>query len=412
MPLFTVGQVTQYLKESLEQDPLLADLWISGEVSNLRRIPRSGHVYFTLKDSESQLRSVMFKGGRGADLLVEGSLLAAHGRISFYEARGDVQLVADVAMPGGTGPLFLELEQLKARLEDEGLFETSRKRPLPPFPKVVGLVTSPSGAVLDDIRNVLGRRYPLVEVLLAPTKVQGDAAASGIVSAIQALDRDGRADLIILARGGGSLEELWPFNEEIVARAIYASHIPVVSAVGHERDFTISDYVADVRAPTPSAAAELVVPDAAGLAEDVHAHGEAMLRAVSHHLFNRTQEVEDLARRLRFRAPDVATMRRQVDDLAKAASMALSHRLSLWSSDVNGLQMRVGVLDPGSVLKRGYALVEKESDRVVVSSKGQVRVGDELKVTVSDGPFQATVGTSGRKRRTRKPLVRAGERLL
>ena len=411
MPVFTVGQVTQYLKESLEQDPLLADLWIGGEVSNLRIAP-SGHAYFTLKDSESQLRSVMFKGGRGADLLVEGSLLAAHGRISFYETRGDVQLVADVAMPGGTGPLFLELERLKARLEDEGLFETSRKRPLPSFPEVVGLVTSPSGAVLDDIRNVLGRRYPLVEVLLVPTKVQGDDAAPGIVSAIQALNKDGRADLIILARGGGSLEELWPFNEEMVARAIYASHIPVVSAVGHERDFTISDYVADVRAPTPSAAAELVVPDAAVLAEDVYAYGEAMVRAVSRHLFNRTQEVEGVAQRLRFRAPDIATMRRHVDDLARTASMALSHRLSLWRSEVNGLQMRVSVLDPASVLKRGYAVVQKESDRGVVSSRGQVRVGNELKVTVSDGPFQATVGTSSKKRRPQKPLVRAGERLL
>ena len=172
MPVFTVSQVTQYLKDSLEQDPMLADLWISGEVSNLRVSP-SGHSYFTLKETQSQLRSVMFKGGRGSNLLAEGSLVTAHGRISLYEARGDVQLLADLVMPEGTGPLYLELEKLKMRLEEEGLFEPSRKRPLPQFPKVIGLVTSPSGAVLHDICNVIGRRYPLSEILLAPTQVQG-----------------------------------------------------------------------------------------------------------------------------------------------------------------------------------------------------------------------------------------------
>ena len=217
MPVFTVSQVSQYLKESLEQDSLLADLWITGEISNLRT-PRSGHNYFTLKDHQSQLRAVMFKGGRGADLLREGSLVTAHGRISFYEARGEVELLADLVMPEGTGPLSMELERLKMRLEEDGLFEPSRKRPLPRFPGVVGLVTSPSGAVIHDIRNIIGRRYPLAEVLLAPTQVQGDGAAHGIVSALQALNQDGRADVVILARGGGSIEELWPFNEEMVAR--------------------------------------------------------------------------------------------------------------------------------------------------------------------------------------------------
>ena len=433
MPVFTVSQVTQYLKESLEHDPLLADLWISGEVSNLRS-PRSGHTYFTIKDSQSQLRSVMFKGGRGADLLLEGSLVTAHGRISFYEARGEVELLADLMMPEGTGPLFLELERLKMRLEEEGLFEPSRKRPLPRFPRVIGLVTSPSGAVLHDIRNVIGRRYPLVEILLAPTQVQGNDAAPGIVSAVQALNQEGRSEVIILARGGGSLEELWPFNEEAVARAIYASRIPVVSAVGHERDYTIADYVADVRAPTPSAAAELVVPDGAALMQEVHAYGESILRAMSYQLSTRQREVDGLARQLRRHAPDIDTLRRRVDDLERAASKALSNGLSLWKKDINGLEMRLQALNPGAILYRGYAIVQRQPSGAggsiqdgisdgqvipgleVVSRKGQVTAGEELKVTVSDGSFPVTVGNSPRKARSqkqdKKPLARAGAQLI
>ena len=411
MPVFTVRQVTQYLKESLEHDPVLADLWVSGEVSNLRVSP-SGHSYFTLKETQSQLRSVMFKGGRGSNLLAEGGLVTAHGRVSLYEARGDVQLLADLVMPEGTGPLFLELERLKMRLDEEGLFEPSRKRPLPQFPRVIGLVTSPSGAVLHDICNVIGRRYPLSEILLAPTHVQGDGAAPGIVSAIHSLNEHGQADVIILARGGGSLEELWPFNEEVVARAIYSSRIPVVSAVGHETDYTISDLVADVRAPTPSAAAELVVPDAASLTQEIHAYGESILRAMSYHLSTSRYGVDGLASRLRSHATDIATLRRRVDDLAQASSKAMSHRLSLWRSHIQGLEMRFEALNPESILYRGYSIVQKRSDGMVVSSKEQVNAGEELRVTLSDGSIPATVGGTTRKARPKKPMARAGAQLL
>ena len=412
MPVFTVSQVTQYLKQSLERDSLLADLWISGEISNLRTY-QSGHTYFTLKDSQSQIRSVMFKGGRGADLLLEGGLVTAHGRISFYETRGEVQFLANLVMPEGTGPLFLELEKLKMTLESEGLFETSRKRPLPRFPKIIGLVTSPSGAVLDDIRNVIGRRYPLAEVLLAPTQVQGEDAAPKIVSALQALNDNGQADVIILARGGGSLEELWPFNEEIVARAIYASRIPVVSAVGHERDYTIADYVADKRAPTPSAAAELVVPDGAALLQEVSAHRENLLRSFSYQLASRRQEVDSLARQVRGRAPDIDTLRRRVDDLARAATKGLSYHLSLWTSQIDSFEKRLQALNPGAILYRGYAIVQKQPEGQVVSRRDQVSDGEKLKVTVSDGSLPATVGNIPRKPRPpRRPLVRAGERLI
>ena len=423
MPVFTVSQVTQYLKESLEQDPLLADLWISGETSNLRAYA-SGHSYFTLKDSQSRLRSVVFKGGRGSELLLEGSLVVAHGRVSFYNARGEVQLVADLVMPEGTGPISLELEKLKLRLEEEGLFDVSRKRPLPSFPGVIGLVTSSSGAALHDVRNIIGRRYPLAEVLFAPTLVQGDGAALNIVSALQGLNQDGRADVIVVARGGGSLEELSPFNEEAVARAIYASRIPVVSAVGHETDYTIADYVADVRAPTPSAAAELVAPDGAALMRQVQDHTRSILHAMSYHISSRRNEVDVLSRQLGSRAPDIDTLRRRVDDLADMSRKALSNLLSLWRERATGLDMRLQTLNPGAILYRGYAIVQKRATvpagsdghgvqaLSVVSRKEQVSDGDELKVTVSDGSFPASVESAPKKRRRAKPPVRAGARLL
>ena len=411
MPVFTVSQIAQYLKESLESDPLLSDLWVNGEISNLRVAP-SGHSYFTIKDSESQLRAVMFKGGRGEDLLLHGSLVTAHGRVSLYLARGDMQLITDLVMPEGAGPLSLELERLKMRLEQDGLFEPSRKRPLPRFPKCVGLVTSPTGAVLDDIRNVIGRRYPLVELVVAPTLVQGDEAAAGISSAIRALNRDGRADVIILARGGGTLEELWPFNEEIVARAIYASHIPVVSAIGHERDFTIADDVADVRAPTPSAAAELVAPDRAVLAQEILFASEGMHRAASRLFSNRKQDVDTAARRLGRLAPDTDTMRRQVDDLAKAASSSLAGQLIHWRDRMDGFEMRLRALEPAAILTRGYSILQKAHQDQVVSKKGQVAPGEQLEAMVSDGSFPLTVGASPRKLHKKSQPERAGARLI
>ena len=412
MPVFTVTQVTRYLKESLELDPLLADLWVTGEISNFHTAP-SGHHYFTIKDSQSQLRAVMFKRGRGEELLLSGSLVSAHGRISLYEARGDLQFIADLAMQEGAGPLFLELEKLKMRLDGEGLFEASRKRPLPRFPSCIGLVTSPSGAVLDDIRNVLGRRYPLVEVLLAPAQVQGEQAALEIVSAIRAINQDNRADLMILARGGGSLEELWPFNEEIVARAIYASRIPVVSAVGHERDFTIADEVADVRAPTPSAAAELVVPDAASLMQEARAAGDGMSRAFSYLISSRSREVGTTARHLRSVSPDIDTLRRNVDDLAKAASASIMSSFSRWHDRLDEIGQLLKILEPAAIMERGYAILQKGSNDRVVSSKKDVATGEELAATVSDGSFPVTVGTSTPKRRPRTPSPdRAGARLI
>jgi len=411
MPVYTVSQISRYLKESLEGDPLLGDLWITGEISNFRPAP-SGHSYFTLKDAQGQLRSVMFKGGRGSDLLESGVLVTAHGRISFYEARGDVQLVADLVMPEGTGPLHLQLEKLKMQLEEEGLFELSRKRSLPPLPRTIGLVTSPTGAVFHDICNIIGRRFPLVEILLAPATVQGESAAPAIVAAIKALNEQSTADIIILARGGGSLEELWPFNEEQVARGIYGSRIPVVSAVGHETDFTIADYVADLRAPTPSAAAEMVVPDRRAITREVFGREEEMERAFKDLVSHYRGSVESLAMQALQRTPDFPTWRRRIDDLAMAAASPLRDHLISMKYQVSGFGDQLKALDPNAILQRGYAVVETQPEGRIVRSSEQVKLGQRLKLRVANGSIPAVVGSSGETQRPKKQPERAGAPLI
>ncbi|MDA0733263.1 MAG: exodeoxyribonuclease VII large subunit [Chloroflexi bacterium] len=391
MAVYTVSQVTAYLRESLESDPLLSNLYVLGEVSNLR-VSSAGHSYFTLKDGQAVLNCVMFKSQTGAGLLSNGASVSTHGHLSFYEPRGSTDFMVDLVMAEGVGELALELERLKLRLGAEGLFEESRKRTLPVFPQVIGLVTSPSGAVFHDIQNVIRRRYPLIELLLSPTQVQGDRAAPNIVAAIEALNRNGRADVIIVARGGGSLEDLWPFNEESVARAIYASRIPVVSAVGHETDVTIADLVADVRAPTPSAAAELVVPDGNVLRQDLAELTIRSQRAIAYELQHRGNEVQALARQLDSALPDWDTWRRRIDDLGRVAHSSLANRLALSQVEVGGMAQRMGALDPAAILRRGFSVVQRADDDAVVSRAAQVSTGDALTITVSDGVIPATAG--------------------
>ena len=302
--VYSVSQVAVHLRELLESNPYLADLWIVGEVSNLRA-SSSGHSYFTLKDSVAALNCVLFRGQSGAGMLENGKLVRAHGRMSFYEPRGSTDFMVDRALPEGEGALAQELERLKERLGQEGLFEESRKRPLPQFPEVVGVVTSPTGAAWQDIQNVVRRRYPLARLLLSPTQVQGLDAAPLIAAALDRLEADGSSDVIIVARGGGSLEDLWPFNEEVVARAIFRSRIPVVSGVGHETDFTIADYVADRRAPTPSAAAELVVPDGAVLRQTIQVWAERAHRGALRAVEASKRDVALLSGRLEAGLPDL-----------------------------------------------------------------------------------------------------------
>ena len=394
MPTYTVSQVATYIRDELESDPHLADLWIEGEVSNLS-VASSGHAYFNLKDRQAVLQAVMFRSQRGINLLANGEQVTAHGRVSFYEPRGTLNIMVDVVAPLGLGELALELERLKQKLATEGLFDPGRKRPLPVFPKVVGVVTSPTGAVYHDIQNVLSRRYPLARLVLSPTQVQGDGAAASIAAALELLDRDGGCDVIIVARGGGSLEDLWPFNEETVARAIYACRTPVVSGVGHETDETIADYVADVRAPTPSAAAELIAPDVRDLRATVTNFFQRMDRNLAGQLHQERAGIERLRRRMEAGLPDISTLRRRIDDLSRIAGGTVASLAKQRRLEVDGLQQRLRGLDPRATLLRGFAVVELVSTGKALTSASQASPGDELLITVTDGEVPAVAGAAG-----------------
>ena len=402
MPVYTVSQVTTHIRQTFEIDDLLNDLWVVGEVSNLR-VSSSGHSYFSVKDDQSLLNCVMFRGQPGSEILTNGGAVSAHGRISFYAPRGSTDFMVDLAMPEGVGELSLELERLRLRLESEGLFEASRKRELPRFPKVVGVVTSPAGAVFHDITNVIGRRYPLAEVVLSATPVQGSDVAPVIAAALERLDRAGQADVIIIARGGGSLEDLWPFNEEVVARAIYACRTPVVSAIGHETDFTISDQVADVRAPTPSAAAELVVPDREELMRQIADIADQSHRAVLYALENHRALVSGMLRRMESGLPNLEVWRRRVDDIGRVVQTGAAATIALAGSRIQGLQDQMRALDPKATLARGFSVVENLSSGQVVSRISHVASGDDLAITVADGVVPATASLGAGTETPTKP---------
>jgi exodeoxyribonuclease VII large subunit len=385
---FTVTQVNDYIKSFLDADPNLADMWISAEVSRASTAG-SGHSYFTLRDDKSAISCVMFRGGRGAEYLTDGAQLLVHGRISFYQARGDLQFYVDQVRPDGVGALQAAYEKLKEQLAKEGLFDVDRKRPLPRFPQRIGVVTSPTGAVIQDIINVLSRRYPLAEVIVAPTQVQGDTAAPLIVDAIERADAVDDIDVIIVARGGGSLEDLWAFNEESVARAIFATKKPVISAVGHETDTTIADYVADVRAPTPSAAAELVAPDRRELAMVVANYSEVLIDGVKYIVDERKRGVSLAADRLAAMAPDTKRQRQQIDDLLRLAKAAINHTLEVNVERVTGLQNQLRALGPSDILNRGYSIVRSSESGKVIGSTADAKTGDRLSITVTDGEIEA-----------------------
>ncbi|MFW6175168.1 MAG: exodeoxyribonuclease VII large subunit, partial [Chloroflexota bacterium] len=393
---------------------VLGDLWISGEVANCTRA-RSGHNYFTLRDAESALRCVMFRGGRGDEFLGDGAQVLAHGRVSMYTVRGDLQFYVDHVRPEGIGALQQAFEQLKQRLEAEGLFSPDRKRPLPRFPQRIGVITSPTGAAVQDILNVLRRRYPLAEVVLAPTLVQGEQAAPAIVDAIQTVNAEAGIDVMIVARGGGSLEDLWPFNEESVARAIFASSVPVISGVGHETDVTITDLVADLRAPTPSAAAEQAAPDRVQLANTVASHVNYLQRTLSRMLEDQRSRLELARDRLAARGPDTRQERRNVDELLRRAGAAVKYDMDARRERLRSLEAQLHALDPHSILSRGYAVVRNRDTDEVMTAAGQVGVGDPLAISFADGeveaearerretPDGARIRKSGRRRRRPEP---------
>lgn len=372
MRVHSVAEITGYLRGLLEADDLLADIWVSGEVSSLSQ-SAAGHLYFTLKDEASQLRCVLFNHARLPITIENGMAVVAHGRISIYEVTGALQLYVDTVQPEGMGLLYLEFERLKAKLQEEGLFATERKREIPIFPRRIGIVTSPDGAVLHDIVNIITRRYPLAELLLCPTPVQGDGAVPGIVRAFDSLNTVDDIDVVILARGGGSMEDLQAFNQEAVARAVCGSRAPVISGVGHETDFTIADFVADLRAPTPSAAAELAVPSRDELDAQLISFGRGLSATLSGMLDRYRQRVDDAARLAGTRLDNIA---------GRCKEGLLMQELALDS------------LNPLATLGRGYALVQHAGNGEVVSSIAQVERGDAIEIKVSDGQFGGRVSGS------------------
>jgi exodeoxyribonuclease VII large subunit len=398
LPLFeqnfwSVTRLTRYLRDLLEGDARLQDLWVQGEISNLSR-PSSGHMYFTLKDAGAALRCVMWRPAvaRQGFTPREGEAVEVHGSINIYEASGQYQLYADTLRPVGEGALYQEFLRLKARLEAEGLFDPERKRPVPRWPHKIGIVTSPTGAALRDMLNTIRRRYPLAKIILAPCPVQGAEAPPAIVAGLQALNSIARPDVILVARGGGSIEDLWAFNDERVARAIAESAVPVISGVGHETDFTIADFVSDLRAPTPTAAAELATPNRIDLLVSLQDLLARNGRALQTRLINARWVLNQTENQLHLHSPQtrIRSDRQRLDELDRRAISAIRYRLKLQISEISGLQQRLAALNPLAVLARGYAVVTG-SDGQAVRSTQQVHPGDQVQVRVSDGTFDARV---------------------
>ncbi len=390
---WTITDLTRYLRELFESDEVLQDVWVQGEVSNFSR-PASGHLYFTLKDSSASLRCVMWRNAamRQSFIPRDGDALEAHGAISIYEAGGQYQLYADIFRPAGEGALYQEFLRLKALLEAEGLFDPERKRPIPYKPVRIGIITSPTGAALQDMLNTLRRRYPLAEVILAPTPVQGDEAPSGIITALHDIVRLANPDVIILARGGGSIEDLWAFNDERVARAIAASPVPIITGIGHETDFTIADFVADLRAPTPTAAAELASPNQVDLRLDLSDLSDRLssLAQASHNEARwALKEVQNLLDR---NSPltRINSAIQRMDELTHRLGAATNHGLQLSHAHLTGLIQHMAALNPVAVLERGFAIVTNRTGQTI-SHVGQVSSGEALNVRVTDGDFGVNV---------------------
>jgi exodeoxyribonuclease VII large subunit len=392
--ILTVSQLTGYLRGVIERDELLQDLWVEGEISNFAR-PSSGHLYFTLKDSQAAIRCVMWRG-MAARLDFdprEGIAVEAHGGMGVYEPGGQVQLYVDTMRPAGEGRLFQEFLRLKAMLEAEGLFDAAAKQPIPPLPRVIGVVTSPTGAALQDMLNTLRRRYPVVEVVLAPTAVQGVDAPPGIVAALERLNREVHPDVILIGRGGGSIEDLWAFNDEAVARAVAASAAPVISGVGHETDFTLTDFAADLRAPTPTAAAEVATPDKAellGVIGELSNRHTTILNARLGDLRWQHGQLQNALDRLSPKHT-VNAYTQRLDEVLLRLERSIRVNLDKMALQVDNLAGSLRSLNPRAVLNRGYAIVTRESDGLLVRQAGQVHPGEGVQIQVSQGKMDATI---------------------
>ncbi|MDR0929308.1 MAG: exodeoxyribonuclease VII large subunit [Oscillospiraceae bacterium] len=390
---WTVSQLNEYVRRTLASDPMLRGVRLSGEISNFKR-HSAGHLYFSLKDDAARVACVMFRSAAAGLSVVprDGLRVVATGSAALYPAAGQYQFYVDSLRENGVGDLYAAFERLKARLAAEGLFDAALKKPLPLLPRAVGIVTSATGAVLHDIQQVAARRHPGIPLVLMPAAVQGEGAAAQIVAALQALDGRPEIDVIIVGRGGGSLEELWPFNEESVARAIFACKTPVVSAVGHETDFTIADFVADLRAATPSQAAELVVPRLSDLRETLDAHAHRLRRAQGQRLSLLRHRLDALAARLSAQQPvrRLSQQRARADALLGLLAARVEGVLAAKRLHLSGARGRMEALAPQRVLERGYAVVTDETGRVLTDAAA-AREGQAIGVQLAKGALGAQI---------------------
>jgi len=389
-PVLTVSQLTSMVKGTLEEN--FALVWVEGEVSNLRT-PSSGHIYFTLKDENSQIRVVMFRGqGRFLKFRPEDGLhIILRGNITVYEARGEYQILADYIEPVGAGALQLAFEQLKEKLAKEGLFDKARKRSIPMVPKKVGIITSPSGAAIRDMLHILGRRFANLHILIYPVRVQGVEAPPEIVQGIRDMNTIPDLDAIIVGRGGGSIEDLWAFNDEGVARAIYNTRVPVISAVGHETDFTIADFVADLRAPTPSAAAELVVQNKVDLEERLETLYRRLCHIVKGELNLLHSHIRNLEGRLKTPKDRVNQLLQRLDDMTLRLNLSMRQKLEFTKRKLEREASLLGSLSPLAILNRGYSITTSLETGMVIKEIGAVKPGDRVGVRVTDGEMLCSI---------------------
>jgi len=392
--VLSVSQLTGYLRQILESDDILQDLWVQGEISNFSR-PSSGHIYFTLKDSDASIRCVMWRNS--ADRLNftprPGLAVQAHGGMSVYEVNGQVQLYVDTLKPAGEGALYQEYLRLKAALEAEGLFDSDRKRPIPERPHTIGIVTSPTGAALQDMLNTLRRRFPVAEVVIAPTAVQGINAPHGIVAALTRMNQNIHPDVILIGRGGGSIEDLWAFNDESVVRAVATSTVPTISGVGHETDFTLTDFAADLRAPTPTAAAEVATPDRAELFTTIRELANQHTTYLRGKIADLRWESGQLHSALQRLSPahKIDTYRQRLDEITLRYSRAIMTLLEKKHLQLANLQGSLITLNPRAVLKRGYAIVTRVDDGTVIKEARQVQPDEHIHIQVSQGGMDARI---------------------
>lgn len=391
--IISVSQLNYYVKSLLDNDPHLSSVFVTGEISNLTDHYRSGHIYFSLKDKNAVVRAVMF-AGNARNLKFkpeEGMKVIALCRVSLYEVTGGYQIYVEDMQPDGIGSLTIAFEQLKKKLEEKGLFKPENKKPIPKYPKTVGVITSPTGAAVQDIRNILTRRFPSVDIVLCPVLVQGAGAPEQLINAVNLFNEYDCADVIIIGRGGGSIEDLWAFNDENLAYAIYASNIPVISAVGHETDFTICDFVSDLRAPTPSAAAELAVPDREELLAYYNSQRQYINSLIDNRLSFYNKKLSDIRTAMSVNSPEkrIGLLSSKLDNLSKRAQLSINDTFNLKSDSVKKLGAKLETLNPVSVLNRGYAIAQKDSTNI--NSVKELKIDDEIKLTLKDGTVKTKV---------------------